>query len=379
MGGLDSEVSDATTDVLVEAAEFDPLAIRAAARRLKLHSPSSYRFERGVDSEHVDWASRRCCELILDLAGGELASGVVDVGVRRKPHAPITLRLSQLPRVLGIDVPAAAVEKILIALGAAKQAADAAQITVQPPSWRRDLEREIDLVEEVARIHGYEKIPEDVGVRMAASHRRDEDRRDDCIRHVLTAAGFDEALTASVVSQAWTTQLSPWSDGDALATNTPLLRGADRLRKSLMPSLLEARQINQSLGNADVELFELAKIYLPRGGDLPEERWMLGLCSDRGLTRVKGVLESLAAALRVGRPLAAQPAHVPLLERGASCTLSLGDVVCGVVGELTKEGLKQFGLRSPTTVAELWIDLVGKSANFVPQHRALSPFPAIEQ
>ncbi|MCA9270053.1 MAG: hypothetical protein KDA41_16340, partial [Planctomycetales bacterium] len=138
-------------------------------------------------------------------------------------------------------------------------------------------------------------------------------------------------------------------------------------------------QINQSLGNADVELFELAKIYLPRGGDLPEERWMLGLCSGRGLTRVKGVLESLAAALRVGRPLAAQPAHVPLLEKGASCTLSLGDVVCGVVGELTKEGLKQFGLRSPTTVAELWIDLVGKSANFVPQHRSLSPFPAIEQ
>ena len=106
MGGVDSEVQDNTTDLLIESAEFAPLSIRTTARKLSLHSPSSYRFERGVDPVGVDWASRRCCELILELAGGQLAPGVLDVGRPHPERAPVTLRLSQLPRILGIDVPA---------------------------------------------------------------------------------------------------------------------------------------------------------------------------------------------------------------------------------------------------------------------------------
>ncbi len=106
MGGVDSEVQGQTTDLLIESAEFAPLSIRTTARKLSLHSPSSYRFERGVDPEGVDWASRRCCELILELAGGQLAPGVLDVGRPQPTRQTVTLRLSQLPRVLGIDVPA---------------------------------------------------------------------------------------------------------------------------------------------------------------------------------------------------------------------------------------------------------------------------------
>ena len=118
MGGLDSEISDSTTEILVEAAYFNQLSVRKTARQLKLQSPSSFRFERDVDSEQLDWASRRCCELILETAGGVLLEGVVDVGDRPKAPTTITLRLSQLKRVLGIDIPADFSPKVLAALGA---------------------------------------------------------------------------------------------------------------------------------------------------------------------------------------------------------------------------------------------------------------------
>src|SRR5206468_10636213 len=155
MGGADTEVSPSTTDVLIEAAQFAPLSIRSTARKLKLHSPSSYRFERGTDPEMVDWTSRRACELRLKHAGGELVEGVIDVGQPRPRRPTITLRLAQLKRIIGIDIPPEAVRRILVALGCQEESAGSAEIIAIPPSWRRDLSREIDPVEEVARIHGY--------------------------------------------------------------------------------------------------------------------------------------------------------------------------------------------------------------------------------
>ena len=154
---------------------------------------------------------------------------------------PITLRLSQLPRILGINVPVEEVRRILTALGNEEVRSDSEVVEVIPPTWRRDLTREIDLVEEVARIHGYEEIPEDVGVPMAPSHRTDDDRVLEKVRHGLVAAGIDEAMTASVVPHTWCEAFSPWSDAEPLQCSTPMLKGADRLRKSLIPSLLEAR------------------------------------------------------------------------------------------------------------------------------------------
>ncbi|MEX2112805.1 MAG: phenylalanine--tRNA ligase subunit beta, partial [Pirellulales bacterium] len=234
MGGADTEVSAATSELLIESAAFDPMSIRNTARALNLHSDSSYRFERGLDPEGVDWASRRACELILELAGGELAAGVLDAGEKPQPRAPITLRFAQLKRVLGIDVPPVEAREILAALGNQEQQADEAKVTVVPPSWRRDLAREIDLIEEVARVYGYDKIPEDVSVPMATSHRTEADRVLAKTRQVLTAAGFDEAMTTSAVEGPWSTAFSPWTDAPALRANTPVLRRADQLRRSIV-------------------------------------------------------------------------------------------------------------------------------------------------
>lgn len=366
-----------TTDILIEAAEFDPVSIRNTARTLNLHSDSSYRFERCVDSENIDWASRRCCQLILELAGGELAQGVVDVGRPVPNCVPIVLRFSQLRRMLGIDVAPERAREILAALGNVETKADAQTKEVIPPSWRRDLTREIDLVEEVGRIHGYDQIPEDVGVPMVSSARREEDQVAAKIRHALTAFGIDEAMTCSVVDERAARTFSPWIDAEPLRSLTPVLRGADRLRVSLVPSLLEARRTNEALSNPEIELFEIAKVYLPRGDKLPDEQPMLGITSGRDYPAVKGMIEATVAALNPAAELEATDAGCELLTPGESCQLRIDGEVLGYVGRLTDEGLKRSELRGPATVAEVKLSLLVKAAELIPRHVPQPPYPAV--
>jgi phenylalanyl-tRNA synthetase beta chain len=376
MGGAETEVSPGTTDVLIEAAQFAPLSIRATARKLKLHSPSSYRFERGTDPEMVDWASRRACELILKHAGGELIEGVIDVGAPRPRRPAITLRLDQLKRIIGIDIPPEAVRKILVALGCHEQSAGPAEIITLPPSWRRDLEREIDLVEELARIHGYDKIPEDASVPMAASRRPDSDRVLAKVRSVMTAGGFDEAMTASVVPERWSDAFSPWTDSPPLVTNTPMLEGADRLRRSLVPSLLEARRLNESLSNPTIELFETARIYVATKNGLPHEQLTLAAVSGRGFLYLKGVVEALLDALHISEPLQAADFSHALLVNDEAAELKLGGERLGFLGEASSEK-KDFGLRTAATIVELDLGLLIKRAKLTTTYAPQSPYPTI--
>ena len=379
MGGAQTEVSASTTDVLIEAADFAPLSIRTTARRLTLHSPSSYRFERGVDPRGIDWASRRCCELILQLAGGRLAEGVISVGQEIPVREPITLRLAQLPRIIGIEIPADEVRRILAALGCPDTARDDRSLTVVPPSWRRDLTREIDLIEEVARVYGYDRIPEDVGVPMAPSHRSDEDRVLGKVRQVLLCAGFDEAITTSVVPEDWVGVFSPWTDAPTLQTSTPMLKGADRLRRSVIPSLLEARRVNESLGNPVIELFETARVYLPAGDGLPQEQRTLAIVSGGDYHRVKGVVEALLAVLRPGTQLEAVDTRQPLLDPVKSSELRVQGQCLGYLGELSAEAGKQTGLRAGATIAEIRLSVLVGLADLIPKHAEQSPYPAIDR
>jgi phenylalanyl-tRNA synthetase beta chain len=432
MGGAQTEIAAATRDVLVEAAEFDPVSIRNTARQLNLHSDSSYRFERRVDPEGLDWASRRCCELILELAGGRLAAGMVDVGRRPPRREPIVLRLSQLKRVLGIDVPECRVREILLALGneegsgvrgqgsgasgqcntasgkseisnlkseipnqkseISNQKSPSSSVTVVPPSWRRDLTREIDLIEEVARIHGYEAIPEDVGVPMVPSARRREDRVLEKIRHVLTASGFDEAMTLSVIDVYDSAALSPWTDAEPLRSQLPVIRGADCLRRSLVPSLLDAQRINESLANRETELFEIAKVYLPREGNLPTEELMVGLASarrfiwrgihegkpqEKAYRTIKGIIEEILSQLRITTPLQAETVDLPFVDHDLSCRLMLGGEIIAFIGALTLEGVAHFHLLQDEVVAEVRLSPLFEMANLVPKCVSQSSYPAI--
>jgi phenylalanyl-tRNA synthetase beta chain len=378
MGGCDTEVDEATTDLLIESASFAPQPIRSASRELRLKSESSHRFERGVDMQGVEWASRRACDLILSAAGGKLAAGVIDVWpVKSSPPVPIVLRFSQLKRILGIEVPTETVMRVLGQLGMQQQSATEAQASFLPPSWRNDLVREIDLIEEVARIHGYDKIPEDVSVPMCLSQLSRSDRTLDKIRRIMTSTGFDEAITVSVTDEYLSQIFSPWTSEPALQCATPMLRGADRLRRSLVPSLLAVRQTNESLSNDRIELFETARIYLPRVPGLPEEHHVLALTSGQDFHYVKGVIELICQSLHIRCPLMTRLVVDEFFADGLSAELHLGDQLLGYVGVVRPKALRACGLRNPSTVAELKLSVFESLAELTPQYVELSPYPPI--
>ena len=379
MGGADSEVSDSTVDLLIEAADFDPLSIHNTARALRLHSPSSYRFERGVDPEGLDWASRRCCELILELAGGELLEGVAAAGPLPSPMGEIKLRFPQIQRLLGIEVPPEEVGHILKSLGCTETHTCGHCIKVIPPSWRADLTREVDLIEEVARIHGYEKIPEDVGVRMVPSSRTRQDVVLDRVRQILTSAGLDEAMTLSAVEPEWVEMFRPWTLAEPLVTSTPVLRRANSLRQSLVPSLLHCRRTNETFSNPVIEQFEIAKVYLPQEKQLPEEKRLLAIASGRGFLYVKGVIEAILHALVPAARLEVERAEFGLLAAGHAATLRLEGKMLGVLGDVSPTGLDRFDLRSPATIAELDLAPLIDAARLIPRARPLVNYQSITQ
>jgi len=377
MGDADTEVSAETTDLLIEAADFEALSVRNTARRLNLHSPSSYRFERGVDPDGIDWASRRCCELILELAGGELAQGLIDVAEPSQPRPEIKLKFSELPRILGIEIPATRVSKILVDLGCEQTHECDHCIKIVPPSWRADLTREIDLIEEIARIYGYDQIPEDAGVKMVASTRSREDRVLEQTRGVLVTAGFDEAITISAVERGAIDIFRPWSTAEPLTVSTPVLRGADCLRQTLLPSLLVARRSNEKLSNRVIELFEIANVYLPQQAELPDQRRMLGITSGGGFFEVKGVVELLVAAIAPGCSLQSDNFDDPFFTAGRCCELRLDGEKFGVLGEVSDAGRGQLELRSPTAVAELDLSVLVDAAVPIRRAEALSAYPPV--
>ncbi|BBO31497.1 phenylalanine--tRNA ligase subunit beta [Lacipirellula parvula] len=381
MGGVDSEVTDATVDVLIESAAFAPLSVRTTARRHHLHSPSSYRFERSVDLAGLDWASRRACELILQTAGGTLAEGVIDVGpaVTPKEREVVKLRWAQLPRVLGIEVPVVTVQKILTALGCEETHICDHCIKVLPPSWRADLTREIDLIEEVARIYGYDQIPEDSNVKMAASTRTRLDRVLDRVRATLTAAGFDEAMTLSAVDETLVDAIQPWSDEAPLRASTAVLRRADCLRQTLVPSLLTARRHNEKLSNPTIELFEIANVYLPIAGEIPQQKRLLAITSGGGFLELKGILEALVARIAPSQELQVGEVDYPLLDDARQCRLRLGEHTLGYLGELSKAGRERFELRGGSTVAEIDVEILIAAAELAPTAVPLSQYPPVSR
>jgi phenylalanyl-tRNA synthetase beta chain len=199
------------------------------------------------------------------------------------------------------------------------------------------------------------------------------------VRQVLTACGFDEAMTLSAVDEATSAAFSPWTAAAPLATCTPVLRGAGHLRRSLIPSLLNVRRTNESLANPDIELFEIAKVYLSREGHLPDEEPMIALSSGRDYASVRGAVEAVVETLDPALRLEAADVDLPLLDPGRSCQLRLAGDVFGYLGQLRGEVLKPLGLRGPSVVAEIKLSLLVRLANLVPRSQPLPPYPAVDR
>jgi phenylalanyl-tRNA synthetase beta chain len=378
MGGLETEIGRDTAHVLIEAAQFDALTVRRTSRGLGLFSPSSFRFERPLDPEATEWASRRCAELIVEIAGGRLHPGVIDVGRRPPVQTPITLRLDQIPRILGITIDRTIVVRILKALGMEWLAEDQHSLTVRPPSWRTDLEREIDLIEEVARIHGYDHLPEDRVVPLISAPRAPRERVESAVRDYLNGAGFDEAITYSLVEERLAAPLRPGPAPAPLRVDHSSRRRESALRQSLVPSLLSVRLHNESHGQFDAELFEIANVYLPRARrDLPEEPTRLAILSGGDFRSIKGVVEGLLQRLHISGPLTARPVEVALFARGRAAELSLEGLHLGYLGELDRAQLQAFELREPCAAAEVEFDVLLQRATLVPRYHPLPSFPGV--
>ncbi|MEM6365354.1 MAG: phenylalanine--tRNA ligase subunit beta, partial [Planctomycetota bacterium] len=384
MGGSTSEVTDSTTDLIIEVALFTPLVIRRTARRLKLHSPSSFRFERRTDPVGVDWVSRRACQLITQLAGGHVDDGILDSQPEPSPPTVVALRHDRMTKCLGREIATSQMQRILSGLGCSiapnENAENVHQCTV--PSWRHDLTREIDLIEEVARIDGYDQIPEDSPIPIIPSSKRVFDVAVSRARTVLTSAGFSEAMTPSVVTEDLDRLVSPWSEIDALQTRTAMLVGSKRLRRSLIPSLVQSRAANFASASVHANLFEIAHVYLPPiasdQSGLPTERYHLGFIAGDAFFDIKGIAETLFQRLGISG-LSVQPSDINGFARGGCVTLHLDDDLIGVMGVLSRDVIASFKCPGPVTVAEVWLDAMVERAQLVPQQQPVSPFPAISR
>ncbi len=382
MGGAESEVSNSTTDLLIEAADFTPLAIRRTARKLRLHSPSSYRFERRVDPSGLDWASRRCCQLILELAGGLIAEGSVDTGEPSVTIDSVQLRHSNVSKVLGIDIEWNRCLEIISKLGCEVDRRTESEATIVPPRFRHDLTREIDLIEEIARIHGYDAIPENAAVPIFVSSKRNQDVMLERVRSVAVSTGFDEALTPSVVNQAASQFLSPWTDKPALQTKVQLLEGATFLRRSLVPSLLQSYLMNQSQQNRDASLFETAMVYLPAEKDklLPTEQWNFGWVGPRDIRVCVGMVEEIVQRVSGSqKSIEFQDFANPAILNNTGSWISIDGAIVGWSGLLSSSSRNNWKIDASLAVGELNLHELQKHLCVIPRLTPLATFPAIER
>ena len=278
MGGQNTEINEKTVDVLIESAYFSPTNIRRTSKALGLRSESSYRFERGADIGICDWASQRCAQLILETAGGQLAEGVVDAYPKPAEPKQVTLRHHKVNELLGIALKPEECEFYLGQLGLklvnrkarpVGASGPPEPVTFQIPTFRVDLKREVDLIEEIARLHGVEKIPA-TPPRGAIGANEFDSVHDQIAeaRRILSGLGLYEAQGQTLIVEV-RSQKSEVEEIVALAN--PLSSDMDVLRPSLLPGLIHSLRHNVSRKNYDVALFEIGRVFSERGRPRPRE------------------------------------------------------------------------------------------------------------
>jgi phenylalanyl-tRNA synthetase beta chain len=383
-GGAETAVTDATVNVLLEAATFDPVDVRAASRGLRISSDSSYRFERGVHPSGIDAAADRLAALILETAGGTLHEGAVEAGAPLPPARTVSVRPSRVRALLGTDVPLEEIVRALDTLGFAPVVrGDAIDCTV--PARRIDVEREVDLVEEVCRIHGLDRIPmkDALAVRVAPVEPQVSAPR--AVKSLLVGLGFVESVTHTLVPER---HAAPFlrAGEHALRIDDERAGGAPILRPSVIPSLLEVRRRNADAGLAELRLFESARAFRLRPDGSHDERATFTLLSDRpaepeaAMRWMRGtcerILRTLAgehADLRVEAPAERAPWYA------AEARISCGGRPVGAYGLLAPAAVAAFGLEGTPCAAELELEPLWHGYPPEARAEALPSFPAIER
>ena len=424
MGGEETEISDATVDVLIESAYFDPQSVRRTSKALGLQTEASYRFERGVDYDGVRHAQDRCVALICEIAGGTATVDAIDVYPSKIEPPVVRLRPRRVEELTGLVVNADESTRILESLGFESQESnyarasngalasedEAGELRFEVPTWRRDVSIEEDLVEEVARLVGYEKIGEALPPSPVAGEYLAGDRRRRAARQVLTGAGFNEAISFSFVDEAAAIdetgagvgagesrfELVPGlqkveGEGAFVRLSNPIIEGARLMRPTLLPGLLESVRNNFNHAARDVRLFETGRVFAAGGegearpneveafalvltGEALDEGRATGRALD--LFDIKGALEAATDAMLIGA-LEFTNASVKHLREGQAARVSLGGAAVGTLGRLSEELAARYKFRQPVFVAEVNLTTLLASGERPARYTPLTRFPSV--
>ena len=392
MGGKNSEINANTVDVLIESAYFKPQNIRATSKKLELRTDSSYRFERGGDVGICDWASRRAAQLICDLAEGQVLGHAIDHFPSHPAPKQITLHFAKTQALLGIAIPHPDQISSLTKLGLKVVEQAPGICTFAVPTWRVDLKREVDLIEEVGRLFGIEKIPSTPPRGALGTNAFDAvyDQISE-VRKILTGLGLNEAQGQTLIAK---TEARSAKDEEIVALANPLSSDMDVLRPSLLPGLIHALRHNVSRKNHDVALFETGRVFINVNGRTKEERRVaIAITGQRALpfwsgeerdakfdaSDLKGLAEDLLeqSGLR-GIVFSRRTESTAWFLESATVTLG-GKLPLGELGQLLPGLAKKYDLRDAVFLAEFNLDLLLAKRNPVKSFKPLPQFPAIRR
>jgi phenylalanyl-tRNA synthetase beta chain len=396
MGGLNSEIKENTKRVLLESAYFEPVRNRRTSKKLGLETEAAYRFGRRIDYEGCLPAANRAAQLIQELAGGRIVEGVVDAYPIPIKPSPIRLRIKKIHQVLGIEVPSEQVRNYLEDLELEVQRENQDIFIVTPPSFRGDLEREIDLVEEIARLNGYDRIPITLPKSPPSAERTDREfLLEKRTMEGMTHHGYHEVITYSFASPD-SSDLINLSPNDPrrqhLRILNPLTEDFSVMRTTLIPGLMETARYNVSRKNSNLKLFELKKVFLPKERErLPEEvKFLAGLAM--GFDRdphwsfslravdfydIKGCVEDLLDALQIKEAKFIRVDDIPYLHPGKASKVVLGDEVLGVLGEVHPLVASHYELHGKVYLFEMDFSKMVKWAGGEKRFQLLPKFPAV--
>lgn len=402
MGGLNTEVTPSTVNILLESAYFDPLSIRRTSKALNLSTEASYRFERGTDINRLVPALDRATQLIIEIAGGK-PTKITDILI--KPYSPqhISVRLEKINNILGVEINPSMVQKLLTRLGIENKLA-IERIIVTPPSFRQDIQMDMDVIEEIARLYGYDKIP--TTLPMATMQPVSKNMRWNLIKTVkdsMRKSGYSEVINYSFLNPSILDKLKLSQEDtkrNLIKIRNPLKKEEEALRTTLIPALLDNVRLNINRGEKSLRFFEISSVFLHSGQKLPDEVLKMAaiylkdkeslLWQDRhdGFYDLKGALENLLLELRIKNYSFIQDSSSessytdltePYLHPGKSCVLKIDSQTIGVLGALHPYVAQSFDLTPDINLLELDIDRLFSSTPSKITYSPLPKYPYIER
>lgn len=394
MGGENSEVTADTKDILIESAHFNPSMVRKTAKKLGLQTDASYRFERGSDPEITLWAVKRAAQLMAELSGGEALAGEIDEYPARLKKKVVNLRYSRIEKILGYKVPKKDVKAILTNLGFEVEAIDTDTYKVKVPGFRHDVEREIDLIEEVARVYGFDKVPEIEKISDVLEAKLDQSAYNVKIRNILTGMGFYEIMTNSLLERETAGKF-----GNPIGVLNPQSSDMSHLRPSLLPGMLYTISRNIKVREKDLSLFEIGKVF-NKNGEISEENIVsfdqfteaehlvaavTGKDSDDewykkgediSIFEIKGVFEEFARRMNIDSSITDSfDIENPHLEDVISYSIQGKEIA--LLGRIKKELLKSFDIEQEVYLFDLNIDILREIKPGIKEFKELLRYPKV--